>query len=232
MNHSLYERIVHKLKQKTNPFFAKSRQKRINNNDFTIISNNCWGGICYEYFGLPKQSPTVGTYFFADDYIKFVTNLTHYLNTKIKIIKAEESKYYRLLKEKSETNVPIGLLDDIEIVFLHYRDPEVAIQKWNRRVKRVNLNNIIIKFSYMNECNDELLEKFLSISGIKKICFVGGKGPEVKDLIYLSEYTDSEVKDDTFYWNKDVDIFNLINQPVTEYKLFKYDEKGVVTKQC
>ena len=76
----------------------------------------------------------------------------------------------------------------------------------------------------MNECNDELLDKFMSISGIKKLCFVGGKGPDFKDLIYLSEYSDSEVKNDTFYWNREIDIFNFINTPTTDYKMLRYDK--------
>ena len=56
---SVYEKIVHKITRKLYPKLAKYRRKKINNTDFTIISNNCWGGICYEYFGLPKESTTV-----------------------------------------------------------------------------------------------------------------------------------------------------------------------------
>lgn len=215
---SVYEKNVHKITRKLYPKLAKYRRKKINNTDFTIISNNCWGGICYEYFGLPKQSPTVGTYFFAEDYIKFVSNLKHYLMTEMRIIKAEESKHYLSLKAKSELDAPIGVLDDVEIVFLHYKNPELALQKWNRRVSRVNLDNIIIKFSYMNECNDDLLRKFMNIEGLKKICFIGGKGDSTDELIYLPEYDDLTVLDDTFYWNKYIDICEIINRPPTPYK--------------
>ena len=218
---SVYERIRHKIIRKLYPVLAPYRRKKINNTDFTIISNNCWGGICYEYFGLPKDSPTVGTYFFAEDYIKFISNLKYYLNTQIRIIKAEESKHYKSLKEKNELDVPIGVLDDVEIVFLHYRDPELAVQKWNRRIKSVNYDNIIIKFSYMNECNDEIISRFRKITGVKKICFIGGKGENTDDIIYLKEYESPNVIDDTFYWNRDIDIIKFINIPSTPYTDFK-----------
>lgn len=218
---SVYERIRHKIIRKLYPVLAPYRRKKINNTDFTIISNNCWGGICYEYFGLPKDSPTVGTYFFAKDYIKFISNLKYYLNTQIRIIKAEESKHYKSLKEKNELDVPIGVLDDVEIVFLHYRDPELAVQKWNRRIKRVNYDNIIIKFSYMNECNDEIISRFRKITGVKKICFIGGKGENTDDIIYLKEYESPNVIDDTFYWNRYIDIIKFINIPSTPYTDFK-----------
>lgn len=53
------------------------RKRKINNIDFTIISNNCWGGLVYESYGLPKNSPTVGMFFMAEEYIKFVSNLKY-----------------------------------------------------------------------------------------------------------------------------------------------------------
>ena len=39
-----------------------------------IISNNCWGGVIYESYSLPKLSPTVGMYFSPKDYLKFVAD--------------------------------------------------------------------------------------------------------------------------------------------------------------
>ena len=31
-----------------NKFLSKIRRNRLNNTDFSIISNNCWGGVCTE----------------------------------------------------------------------------------------------------------------------------------------------------------------------------------------
>ena len=55
--------------------FAKSRHKKLTNTNFTIISNNCWGGVIYESYDLPKNTPTAGLFFMADDYIEFVSDL-------------------------------------------------------------------------------------------------------------------------------------------------------------
>ena len=41
---------------------ADWRKKQLKSTDFTIISNNCWGGMIYESYNLPKESPTVGNY--------------------------------------------------------------------------------------------------------------------------------------------------------------------------
>ena len=37
--------------------------------DFSIISNNCWGGSVYRRYRLKYSSPTVGLYMFANEYI-------------------------------------------------------------------------------------------------------------------------------------------------------------------
>ena len=166
-NFSVKEKVIRKIKKSFIPLCAKHNQKKLNNLDFTIISNNCWGGVCYEYFNLPKNSPTVGSYFFADDYIKFISKLKNYLSLKLEIINARESKYFSTLKELNQLNVPVGKLDDIEIVLLHYKDPKVALEKWKRRVDRINWDNLIVKFSYMSKCNDSHIESFQRIKGIK-----------------------------------------------------------------
>lgn len=55
------ERVI---REKTNSRFSKGRQNHLTRSDFSIISNNCWAGTVYRYFGLPYQSPTAGLYFF------------------------------------------------------------------------------------------------------------------------------------------------------------------------
>ena len=151
---TVLERILHKAEEKTRPMLAPIRRMKLKDTDFTIISNNCWGGVCYEYFGLQKQSPTVGMYFFADEYIRFLSDIKHYLSTRIAFINASESRYADELAKRGQMNIPIGVLDDVEIVMLHYKDKAVAEEKWCRRVERINWINMIYKFSYMNGCKD------------------------------------------------------------------------------
>lgn len=135
-------------------------KKTIKNRDFSMISNNCWAGTVYRYLDMPYLSPTAGLYFFAEDFIKFVSDLHHYLNTSLEFIDATESKYFEELKNRNQTHRPIGKIDDIEIVFLHYATREEAKEKWDRRKARVNYDNIIIKFSRMNLCTEKELKAF------------------------------------------------------------------------
>ena len=40
----------------------------LQNTNFSIISNNCWGGYVYQEQNLPYQSPFVGLFLYAKDY--------------------------------------------------------------------------------------------------------------------------------------------------------------------
>ncbi len=209
---TLKERLIHKLELKTNWIFASSRRKKLNNTDFTIISNNCWGGLVYEYFGLPKLSPTVGCYFFAEDYLKFICNLKYYLENELKFIALKESKYVKVLEKRSleNQNAPIGKLDNVEIVFLHYKSESEVYEKWNRRIKRVNYNNLIFKFSQQNCCDEKHVRLFdnLELSG-KKICFTNTFIPHPSN-IYIYGY-DGKSLQDTYSWRRNYNLIEFIN---------------------
>lgn len=208
------DRVINKITGLTNPLLGKYRQSRLSNKDFTIISNNCWAGICYEYYGLQKLSPTVGLYFFANEYIRFMSNLERYLVANLQFININESRYSRELIEKKQTNIPIGVLDDVEIVFLHYSDAVTAKEKWQRRVERVNWNNMIYKFSYMNNCTIEHIHKFENICskrGGKHFEFVPYAIPDYRNAFVVEAEADGQIGNDTFYWNKYFDVEAFLN---------------------
>lgn len=107
-----FNEVVKKYKVKfrntLNPFLGPLRRWFGGvNKPFTIISNNCWGGIVYQHYNLPYDSPTVGLYFYADEYIKFVSNLHYYLSQEITFISYEQSKYKDDIVRKKQTSKPI-----------------------------------------------------------------------------------------------------------------------------
>lgn len=154
-------------------YFKRFWDRRlIKNRDFTLISNNCWGGHAYRYFGRNYTSPTVGLYFSSKDYLKFVYNLRYYLSLDLKFIPLEGSRFEETVKKSGKKNVPIGVLDDVYIVFLHYKTEEEAYKKWNRRKERVNFDNIIIKFSDLGPASEETLKKFSELPFENKFMIV------------------------------------------------------------
>ncbi len=167
-----YEGLRLKLLKVRRKLFAKKRQKKLKNTDFTIISNNCWGGMIYESYNLRKNTPTVGLYFYAEDYIKFLKNLKKNLNTKLTFINPSESKWKELfMSDKRSGTFPIGKINDIEIFFLHYKSAKEAKEKWERRCKRVNFENLIVKFNDQNMCTEQDVKEFFKLPFKNKIFF-------------------------------------------------------------
>lgn len=190
-------------------FFVK---KSIKNKNFSVISNNCWAGRVYQYLDMPYLSPTAGLYFFAPDYIKFVSDLRRYLATELRFIEPEESKYYEEIKKRNQTDKPIGILDDVEIVFLHYKTKEEAAEKWNRRKERVNFDNIILKFSRMDLCTEKEIEKFDSIPLKNKFVLNNRLPLKYKSEIYWKEeYGETGIRRDTEPFPGNLSLTELLN---------------------
>ena len=192
------------IRLKINKFFrltfAEKRKKKLKNQNFTIISNNCWGGMIYESYNLRKNSPTVGLFIMPKDYIKFIKNLKKYLKIELTFIKPEDSKYTDVLKSDSRFgSYPIGKLDDIEIMFLHYKNENEAYEKWERRKKRINFENIIYKFNDQNGCTKSDFYEFANLPLPNKLFFT------VKD------------------WNKHFDIDSKNTYVVKINQLFNKD---------
>lgn len=216
------KKIYRKILKICDKKFAKLFHKRLNNTDFSIICNNCWGGYVYRKYDLPYLSPLIGCYIFPSDYIKLCRNLRHYMESPLKFIGCYESKHRDVLIEKKQQNVPIGTLDDIEVIFLHYENEYEAKKKWERRAKRINYNNLIFKFSVMNDCLLEDLKQFDELKYQKKICFVP---PEMRNVIrcavpFGSAVGKPQIDDDTSEYGRYINLTKLINSDVVIGKTF------------
>jgi len=163
------------------PQYRKWLRLKNHNKNFTIISNDCWGGGVYEDLNLPYLTPTIGLFFYAECYIEFIHNLKYYLSQDLKF--QSHSKY-----EIDHIDYPIGYIDDIEIHFLHFDSEKHAAEKWNARKLRVNYENIYFKFSDRNLCTDELAAKFDKLETDNKVYFCAKKAPAIKSSVWLQSY--------------------------------------------
>lgn len=167
------------------------RHRAIRNKEVTIISNNCWGGFMYQSCNLPYSSPFVGLYLYAPEYIALLRNLKANLAQPLHFIKHEESKYKGVVSPQ----YIIGVLGDtgIEIVFMHYQLEEEILKTWNRRLKRINWDNMIVKFSdTAYGCTDALIEEFDQMPFANKVCFTSKASSKCKCVIPMKEYEGKE----------------------------------------
>lgn len=136
------------------------RRIGLKGNNFTIVSNNCFAGFVYQKFDIPYNTPFVGLFILGPDYIELLKNFNILIKEKLVFIKGDESKYKDyLIKTNRFNKYPIGKLgNDVEIHFLHYKSETEAQEKWNRRLKRMNFNNILFKFSDNDMSNLKLIK--------------------------------------------------------------------------
>lgn len=202
--------ILKKIRLKINKIGAKRRNKKFKIKDFSIISNNCFAGIVYQHFNIEYNTPTIGLYFFPKEYIKFVAKFSYYMNAKLEFIDARYSKYYDVLCKRNQEKAIIGILDDVEIVFLHYKTKEEAFEKWERRKKRLS-KNIIFKFNDQNGAEYEDISRFDKLPSENKICFTSKKYNELPCTIQIKKYKKyNEIKEDYYSFYKYMNFYDFV----------------------
>ena len=202
------------LKKWIQSLLAPIRRSKLKSLNFSIIANNCWGGRVYQRYNIPYATPTVGLFFWAEDYIRFVSELKYYVSLDLKMIPATESKHYDMLVKRNQLPCPVGRLGDVEIVFLHYKTDEEALEKWNRRKKRINWDNLYVKFSMMNCCSDEHLASFKNLDCEAKVAFVNNRALAKQSdcFVYVPGYeTDEDIGNDTNRYADYFDINHFLN---------------------
>lgn len=138
----------------------RKNRNKLNNHDFTIICNNCVGGVIYHELGEQFCSPTVNLFFpHPGEYIEFCKNLEYYLTCGF-------------IQKESDNAYPVGLLDGkIEIHFVHYKDYQTAVDKWKERSRRVSFDNIYVILIQRDGCTQKHILEFLDMPFENKIVF-------------------------------------------------------------
>lgn len=144
------------------PYFNFETYIRLKESRLTIISRNCWAGLCYHWLGLPFLSPTINLFFEDDDFNKFAGDLEEYLSCPLTFGSIRHG-------EKVGREYPVGKLKDIYVHFNHYTDFEEAKLAWERRKALVNKENILVVSSTESMRN---ATEFGNLPYDKKLIFI------------------------------------------------------------
>lgn len=161
----------------------------VGNKEFCIISNDCWGGEIYKLLNRQYNTPFIGLMLMSPCYISLLENLK--LNLSLPLIFKKSSKYPSMQKINAGTDFPVAVLgeSDIEIQFLHYKTEGAAREKWERRVKRIDWNNLLVKYDCGKDYSDkESVEKFLELKFSNKLVF-GKENFERYEVYVLKKYS-------------------------------------------
>lgn len=181
-NRNILMRFWLKVREK----ISKSCREEINNQirekikdiKFTIISNNCLGGVFYHDAGMQFTSPTINLAFDGEDFIKFCENLRHYLFF-------DNFNFFTWPGH----NYPLARIDDIEVRFVHYHSKDECINKWKTRSKRIIWDNIfIIATDVDGMYQSKWMERFDKLPFKNKIMFVSKEWPQYNWTIQVPAF--------------------------------------------
>ncbi|OOH85798.1 exopolysaccharide biosynthesis protein [Pasteurellaceae bacterium 15-036681] len=181
--------MLKRLKNLINRPFRTSinqrNQKRLKNSEFSVISSNCNGALILHDLGQKFNSPFVNLYLEPNDFIKYLQNISHYMQSE-------------LIFEKTERPYPVGKLDDIVIYFMHYHSEQEAKEKWIERATRINMDNLFVIFTDRDGCSYQNLVDFENLPYPNKVVFTHKHYPELKSAFYIKGFEQSHQVGDLF----------------------------------
>lgn len=160
------------------------KRVRLKNKCFSLICNNCAGGVVCHDLGIRFNTPTVNLLIPPNDYIIFLRNLHEALDREI----TEE--------RNNDESYPVGVItldskQSVHIHFVHYSSFQNAKDKWEKRVKRIQQDNLFVLFEMGFSTSDELIEQFISLPYKHKMAITNRIDSDEKELYYLDIYNES-----------------------------------------
>jgi len=185
----------------------------LHNRSFSIISSNCLGGEIYRRYALPYRTPTVGLFFWGEDYIRFVENLERNLKSPISFRTHSQHEAINEMRSRRALHYPVGVINDIEIQFLHYDSEAEARAKWVRRCARVNPDNLFFIYNDLDGFKDEYLIRFEKLHFPRKL-FLSARHLPFECCVHINEYEGEPCIGDLFkdpYLTRHVDVSRWLN---------------------
>ena len=178
------KRIENRKIEKARISICDDFRKRNKNHDFTLISQNCVGGVIYSDLGIPFNSPTINLFIEDDNFVKLAENPKYYFS-----IKAQPLVDKFIDPIDPSISYPKILIEDIEICCLHYKNCQEAIDAWERRRKRINYNNIYVIGNSWNLHGDlNLIDRLSKINYPIKIFVLPGEAINDKCVVLEGDF--------------------------------------------
>ena len=130
-----------------------------------IISNNCWGAAFYQQREIPYNTPTVGLWIHADDYLALLEGFSRLIRSPLTFAPSRHGAF----------TYPTGLLGgEVEIQFMHYESREEALSKWTARSQRLpgDTGDLRIKICDRDGLEQSHLDRFAALPFRNKVAFL------------------------------------------------------------
>lgn len=188
-------------------------QKKLKNDNFTILCSNCIGGVIYHRLGKQFLSPTINMFFSQPDFVSFCMYLDYYLYQPLHFIKTEFSYPVAVLQGRQE-------IPTITLNFNHASSCNEAEKLWEKRKVRINRENmyvILYKLDGLSIAQAKQLEQFPCKN---KILLTAEQVPEISWSYYIKpnerqKYASAYLGKDIFgkrWFEKKWDFVEFLNR--------------------
>ena len=208
--------LLKKINYRIKLTLAKVYRQRINgelksrlvNSNFSIVSSNCCGAILLHDLGLPFNSPTVNLFFEAGDFVTLCEDLKNNFSVMPEFLYTSDEGY------------PVCSINGIKIYAMHYKSYSEFLEQWNRRVQRLNYDNLFIMMTDRDGFSIDLLDRLKKIP-FPKVVFTHVEYPEYGFTCYLKCFSNENEVGDLFkyadykgnrYYEKYFDIIGWLNR--------------------
>jgi uncharacterized protein (DUF1919 family) len=176
--------MFNKLKRRINRWRFKRAIKQLRNTEFCLISNNCLGRRLYQILGRDYNTPFVGLFMMPACFTELVTHFEGYMRQELRFV--NESKYPAHNRQRNASEpYPIGILGNAEIHFLHYKSEKEALEKWNRRKRRIDYKHLYYVTVANGLYDEAMLTKFAGSDASNKVCFHRQKDVQLPTGVYI-----------------------------------------------
>lgn len=147
----------------------------------TIITSNCIGGYISHYLKLRFMSPTVNLFIVPSDYVKMLKDFDKYFDPNAPIVQVKTKKRY-----------PVGEIYGCKIYFMHYKNFEIAVNKWRERCARINKDALYIMMTDRDGCTQEDMKAFDALDYKNKVLFTCRKYDDIDSSFYIRGFEKRE----------------------------------------
>lgn len=186
-------RLRHGLLSARNEVGAALLRAGLEEREFTVLSNDCWGQALYEGYGLPCQTPLIGSGMYADCFLRFLGDIEGYLRSPLRFV--PETRYRALGRIRSQRAAqnglwPIAMLGgDVEVHFLHVRSEDEARRSWDFGCERLNLKRLAVKFSADKDgATEEHIRQFAAMPFERKLLISRESLPGIECAVQTPNY--------------------------------------------
>ena len=111
----------------------------------SFVSENCRASELHNWLQIPYRSPFMNAVLDSEVFGRFLQNLEFNVNQPLTFISIENCTTRQKSSQSIGHYIPIVYFGDpsLEIHFIHNTSDQEVLEKWNRRIKRINYDKII-----------------------------------------------------------------------------------------